>query len=74
MLTETTSILELPGKGAGLEALPRLAAQPLIALAMEAEITASMEPYRQIKAADGKAAVVRNGYLPERTIISRSAH
>ncbi|NTW54913.1 MAG: hypothetical protein HGB15_09210, partial [Chlorobaculum sp.] len=29
-----------------------------------------MEPYRQIKTADGKAAVLRNGYLPEQTIIS----
>ncbi len=70
MLTETSSILELPGKGAGFEALARFAAQQLIALAMGAEISASMEPYRQIKTADGKAAVVRNGYLPERTISS----
>ncbi len=70
MLKETSSILELPGKGAGLEALARLAAQQLIALAMEAEITTSIEPYRQIKTAVGKAAVVRNGYLSERTISS----
>jgi transposase-like protein len=70
MLTETPSVLELLGKGVSLEELARLAAQQLIALAMEAEITASMEPYQQIKTPDGKAAVVRNGYLPERTIIS----
>jgi transposase-like protein len=70
MQTETPSVLELLSKGVSLEELARLAAQQLIALAMEAEITASMEPYQQIKTPDGRAAVVRNGYLPERTIIS----
>ena len=69
MQTETPSVLELLSKGVSLEELARLAAQQLIALAMEAEITVSMEQYRHIKTPNGKA-VVRNGYLPERTIIS----
>lgn len=58
MLTETPSIREFFGKGAGLEELARFADQQLISLAMEAEITVSMESYRQIKNHDGKAAVV----------------
>ncbi len=57
MITESPSILELLGKGTSLEELARYAAQQMIALAMEAEITAAMEPYRHIKTPGGKAAV-----------------
>ena len=68
MITESPSILELLGKGATLEEFARHAAQQMIALAMEAEITTAMEQYQHIRTPEGKAAVVRNGYLPERSI------
>lgn len=37
-------------------------------MAIEAEITAFMEQHQHIKTAEGKASMVRNGYLPERMI------
>jgi len=40
----------------------------MIALAMEAEIKAFMEQYKDITNPEGKAVMVRNGYLPERKI------
>lgn len=68
MMTASQPVLDLLGKGASLEEFARYAAQQMIALAMEAEISAAIEQYQHIKTSDGKAAVVRNGYLPERTI------
>jgi SH3-like domain-containing protein len=59
MIIESPSILELLGKGATFEAFTRYAAQQMIALAMEAEITAVIKQYQHIKRPNGKAAVVR---------------
>jgi len=68
MRTEQTSIPKLLGQGASLEEFARHAAQQMIAMAIEAEITAFMEQHQHIKTAEGKASMVRNGYLPERMI------
>ena len=46
----------------------RKGAQDLICQTVEAELTALMEQFKDIKKEDGKAAVIRNGYLPEREI------
>ena len=40
----------------------------MLAMALEAEIQAFIEHYSSIKNAQGKATVIHNGYLPERTI------
>ena len=42
-------------------------AQKLLAKAIDAEVAELLEKYSQLQV-DGKTAVVRNGYLPERTI------
>jgi len=47
--------------------LLRVGARDLIAQAVEAELQALLEHHRQRKLPDGRQAVVRNGYLPERT-------
>jgi transposase-like protein len=46
----------------------RAGARDLIAQAVEAELQALLEQHCQRKLPDGRQVVVRNGYLPERTI------
>jgi transposase-like protein len=48
--------------------LLRAGARDLIAQAVEAELQALLEHHGQLKLPDGRQAVVRNGFLPERTI------
>ena len=48
--------------------LLRAGARDLIAQAVEAELKALLEHHAQLKLPDGRQAVVRNGFLPERTI------
>lgn len=48
--------------------LLRAGARDLIAQAVEAEIQGLLEHHGQLKLPDGRQAVVRNGFLPERTI------
>ncbi len=48
--------------------LLRAGARDLIAQAVEAELKALLEHHAQRKLPDGRQAVVRNGFLPERTI------
>ncbi len=51
-----------------LTALLRAGARDLIAQAVEAELQARLEHHGQRKLFDGRQAVVRNGFLPARTI------
>lgn len=46
----------------------RNGARQLLAQAIEAEVTAHLAQHAQDRLPDGRAAVVRNGYLPERPI------
>ncbi len=46
----------------------RKGSRELIAQAVEAEVQVLLGQYHDQRAADGKAAVVRNGYLPERQL------
>jgi putative transposase len=46
----------------------RTGAKKLLAQAIEAEISDYLSRYSNERLADGKQAVVRNGYLPERTV------
>ena len=64
--SEISSHLELSSDP--LTDMLRKGAQDLIRQAVEAELTALMEQFKDIKTEDGKAAVIRNGYLPERKI------
>jgi len=48
--------------------LIRQGARQLIHQAIEAELESLLAQYAGQRTADGKAAVVRNGYLPERKI------
>jgi putative transposase len=51
-----------------LEEIIRAGAQQMIAMAVEAEVKAYVEQFAHITTPEGKAAMVRNGYLPERSI------
>ena len=51
-----------------LSELLRVGARGLIAQAVEAELAMMLMKHRDNKLPDGRPAVVRNGYLPERTI------
>ncbi|GJM62967.1 IS256 family transposase [Persicobacter diffluens] len=46
----------------------RAGAKEIIRLAVEAELEEYLKQFRDLKTADGKAAVVRNGHLPEREV------
>jgi len=48
--------------------LLRNGARDLIRQAVEAELGAMLSEYEDLKLIDGRQAIVRNGYLPERTI------
>ena len=48
--------------------LLRKGARELLAKAVEAELVVFLEEYSSCRLVDGRAGVVRNGYLPERTI------
>lgn len=51
-----------------LTALIQQGAQQIIAQAVEAELQTFLEQYQHLRDEQGRKAVVRNGYLPERTI------
>lgn len=50
--------------------LLRTGAQKLIQQAVEAELGTLMATYAETTDTEGRAAVVRNGYLPEREIVT----
>ncbi len=51
-----------------LSELVRQGARPIIAQAVEAELQEFLSQYQSLKDDQGRQAIVRNGYLPERTI------
>lgn len=53
-----------------LSTLIRQGAQQIIAQAVEAELEEFLARYQQLKDEQGRQAVVRNGYLPERSIMT----
>ena len=42
----------------------------MIQQAVEAELASMLEQYSNVKSIDGRRAVVRNGYLPEREVVT----
>jgi transposase-like protein len=62
-----SNVLPMP---LGLEEMIRNGARQIISQALEAEITELLGQYSNVLTLDGKPAVVRNGYLPERPILT----
>ncbi|CAB3775312.1 IS256 family transposase IS1490 [Paraburkholderia humisilvae] len=53
-----------------LDELIQQGARQLIEQAVEAELATMLEQYSNVKSIDGRRAVVRNGYLPEREVVT----
>lgn len=54
----------------GLDELIQQGARQVIHQAIEAELAALLEQYSNVKTLDGRRAIVRNGYLPEREVVT----
>jgi transposase-like protein len=70
MSESTLSVLSQPEieETDPLHALLRTGARELIAQAVEAELAGFLDGFAEQRLQDGRRAVVRNGYLPERTV------
>lgn len=64
---DNTNVTELHKPENMLNELLKQGAQQLLAQAIEAEIQALLEQHKEVRI-NGKAAVVRNGHLPERCL------
>ncbi|MFC7633537.1 transposase, partial [Paraburkholderia humisilvae] len=53
-----------------LDELIQQGARQLIEQAVQAELATMLEQYSNVKSIDGRRAVVRNGYLPEREVVT----
>jgi putative transposase len=53
-----------------LDDLIQQGARQIIQQAVEAELAGMLEQYSNVKSIDGRRAVVRNGYLPEREVVT----
>src|SRR5690606_11189559 len=60
--------LDTPDRNDPLQEVLREGARRLLKQAVEAELAELLQAHRSLTTADGKPAVVRNGYLPARTI------
>lgn len=54
----------------GLDDLIQQGARQVIHQAIEAELAALLDQYSNVKTLDGRRAIVRNGYLPEREVVT----
>jgi len=54
----------------GLDDLIQQGARQIIQQAIEAELAALLERYDNVKTLDGRRTVIRNGYLPEREVVT----
>jgi putative transposase len=64
------AVVGLSETGLGLDELVRHGARQVIQQAIEAELTALLERFENVKTMHGQRAVVRNGYLPEREVLT----
>lgn len=64
------AVIGLSGAGLGLDDLIRQGAQQVIQQAIEAELAELLERFTNVKTLHGQRAVVRNGYLPEREVLT----
>jgi putative transposase len=63
-------VIGLSGASLGLDELVRQGARQVIQQAIEAELSALLERFENVKTLHGQRAVVRNGYLPEREVLT----
>jgi hypothetical protein len=63
----SSNVLSMP---LGLEEMIRQGARQIISQALEAELAELLGQFSNVLTLDGKPAVVRNGYLPERPILT----
>jgi putative transposase len=63
-------VVGLSEGGLGLDDLVRQGARQVIQQAIEAELSALLERFENVKTLHGQRAVVRNGYLPEREVLT----
>jgi len=66
----TASTIRLPGSQESLQEILRRGAQQLLAQAIEAEVGEWIDQRQQVTDAQGRRQVVRNGYLPERKLVT----
>ncbi|MGF6931238.1 transposase-like protein [Paraburkholderia sp. UCT70] len=64
------AVVGLSEVGLGLDELVRHGARQVIQQAIEAELAALLERFENVKTLHGQRAVVRNGYLPEREVLT----
>ena len=60
----------LPEIGMSLDELVRRGARQVIEQVIELELAALLEQYANVRTLSGKQAVVRNGYLPQRDVLT----
>lgn len=60
--------LNKPDRNDPLQEILREGARKMLSAAIKAEVSIFIERHGSLKTDEGKAAVVRNGYLPERSI------
>lgn len=66
-----SNVIELEGRAGSIDPLTELlrtGAEQLLQQAIEIELQEQLAGYTDRKLADGRAGVVRNGYLPEREL------
>lgn len=68
--TEETNDGKATANVGGLDELIQQGARQVIQQAIEAELATLLEQYGNVKTLDGRRAVVRNGYLPEREVVT----
>ncbi|NPT39378.1 IS256 family transposase [Paraburkholderia xenovorans] len=69
-VTEETSAGKSEARASHLDDLIQQGARQIIQQAIEAELTTLLERYDNVKTLDGRRAVIRNGYLPEREVVT----
>jgi transposase-like protein len=66
----TASTIRLPGSSDSLHEILRRGAQQLLAQAIEAEVAEWIDERQHVTDEQGRRQVVRNGYLPERKLVT----
>lgn len=69
-VTEETSAGKSEARPNGLDDLIQQGARQIVQQAIEAELAALLERYDNVKTLDGRRTVIRNGYLPEREVVT----
>jgi putative transposase len=69
-VTQETNAGKAAAPASSLDDLIQQGARQIIQQAIEAELATLLEQYGNVKTLDGRRAVVRNGYLPEREVVT----